>query len=183
MIIAGRLVRFVSPRWLVGLGFTLLAISLFNLTGVSLQMDERIVVSSSFIQGFGTGMVFMPLSMVTLSTVAPHFRADAAALTVIVRDVGSAIGISVLQTLTIRNTAVMHSRLVEGVRPDNPLISTLAPGFNFNSPVAVAGMNARITQQASMVAFADAFWLMLILCIAVIPLVLLLRTRPVLRRS
>jgi MFS transporter, DHA2 family, multidrug resistance protein len=181
MIIAGRLVRFVNPRWLVALGFTLLAISLFNLTGVSLQMDERIVVSSSFIQGFGTGMVFMPLSMVTLSTVAPHLRADAAALTVVVRNVGSAIGISVLQTLTIRNTAVVHSRLVEGVRPDNPLMSTLAPGFNFNSPIAVAGMNARITRQASMVAFEDAFWLMLILCIAIIPLVLLLRTRPVFR--
>jgi len=80
-----------------------------------------------------------------------------------------------LQTMTIRNEAVVHSRLVEGVRPDNP-----APGmadFDFGSLQALARIDGEIARQALMVSYIDSYWLIFLACLAVMPLVLLLRQR------
>ena len=88
------------------------------------------------------------------------------------RNIGSAVGISVLQAMTIRNADAVHSRLVEGVRPENP---ALDGGFDFDLPGAFAAMNAQISRQASMVSFVDAFWLLFVLTLVIIPLLLLMR--------
>src|SRR3546814_4050056 len=93
----------------------------------------------------------------------------------LIRNIGSAIGISALQAMTVRNASTVHSRLVEGIRPDNPALSIAAPGFDFNVPESVARMNAEITRQASMVSYIDAFWFLLIVSLAVAPMVLQMR--------
>src|SRR3546814_4175626 len=98
----------------------------------------------------------------------------------LIRNIGSAIGISALQAMTVRNASTVHSRLVEGIRPDNPALSIAAPGFDFNVPESVARMNAEITRQASMVSYIDAFWFLFIVSLAVAPMVLLMRRQ---RRS
>lgn len=93
------------------------------------------------------------------------------------RNVASAIGIATLQAITARNNAIVHARLVENVRPDNPVLATAAPGFDFTVPAAVARMNAMITRQAMMVSYTDTFQLLCILSVALIPLVPLLRSK------
>src|SRR3546814_5586483 len=60
------------------------------------------------------------------------------------------------------------------IRPDNPALSSAAPGFDFNVPESVARMNAEITRQASMVSYIDAFWFLFIVSLAVAPMVLLM---------
>jgi DHA2 family multidrug resistance protein len=50
------------------------------------------------------------------------------------RMLGGSIGISIRQTQLVQNTQIVHSRLVEGLRPDNPLVQDLAPNFSLTVP-------------------------------------------------
>ena len=72
---------------------------------------------------------------------------------------------------------MVHWRLVEGVRPDNPLLQApyLAAPFSLSTPSGMAALNAEVTRQAAMVAYIDDFKLMMLIAFASLPLLLLLR--------
>ena len=176
MILVGRILRYVDARLLILSGFLLAGYAMFRMSDFSLGMGEGLVVSSGFIQGLGTGLVFVPLSTLAFGTLDARYRNEGAAMYTLIRNIGSAIGISVLQAITIRNAAAVHARLVEGMRPDNPVLAQAAPGFDFNVPQMVAQMNAQITRQAAMVSYVDAFWLLFLCTMAIIPMLLLMRS-------
>ncbi|MDR6512201.1 DHA2 family multidrug resistance protein [Novosphingobium capsulatum] len=175
MMLAGRLIKRVDARLLILIGFILSAWSMYRMSAFSLGMDESLMIWSGFIQGLGTGMIFVPLSTITFATLDPRFRNEGAAMFTLIRNIGSAIGISVLQAMTVRNTATVHARLVEGVRPDNPVLAWTAPGLDFHAPDQVARINAAITNQAAMVGYIDAFWALFLVTLLAIPLLLFLR--------
>jgi MFS transporter, DHA2 family, multidrug resistance protein len=79
--------------------------------------------------------------------------------------------------LLIQNTQIVHSRLVEHLRPDNPLARApfLAAPFSLSNPSGLAALNAEVTRQASMVAYIDVFTSMMIIVAAMIPLLLVVR--------
>jgi DHA2 family multidrug resistance protein len=176
MMSAGLLMKRFDARILILCGFSLVGYSMYRMSGFSLGMDESLLVTSGIIQGLGTGMIFVPLTTIAFGTLDARFRNEGAAMFTLIRNIGSAIGISVLQGMTIRNAATVHARLVEGVRPDNPIMAQAMPGFDFNAPAQVARLNAAITQQASMVSYIDAFWLLFVLTLVAIPMLLLLRS-------
>jgi DHA2 family multidrug resistance protein len=88
------------------------------------------------------------------------------------RNIGSSIGISIVQTLMTRNTQVSHADLVANITPFNPAIQ---PMLNSGSNYDMAVLNASITQQASMIAYLNDFKLMFMATLFVIPLLLLIR--------
>lgn len=176
MMSAGQLMKRVDARILILIGFSFGAYSMYRMSSFSLGMDESLLISSGFIQGLGTGMIFVPLATIAFGTLDQRYRNEGAAMFTLIRNIGSAIGISVLQAMTIRNTATVHARLVESIRPDNPVLARAMPGFDFHTPLAVARMNAEITRQASMVAYVDAFWFLFVVTLAAIPMLLLLRS-------
>jgi len=88
---------------------------------------------------------------------------------------GSSLGISYLQTEIIQQTSIVRSRLVEGVRPDSPTLQYAAPDFDFGSLPQIAGMSGRIFREANMVAYVDAYWLIFLLALAMVPLIALMR--------
>src|SRR3546814_1388497 len=121
------------------------------MAGFYLDRDESLVVHSGFIQGLGTVLIFVPLSTIAFATLAPKYRNEGTAMFTLIRNIGSSIGISVLQAMTIRNAATVHSRLVETVRPDNPNVAKAMPGLDFSSLESLLKVNGEITRQASMV--------------------------------
>jgi DHA2 family multidrug resistance protein len=174
-ILVGRLVRKVDNRLLMAVGLTLSAVSLVMMSHMSLQMDERTVLLSGFVQGCGTGMVFVPLSTMAFATLDQRFRAEGTAMFTLIRNIGSSIGISSLQVLAIRNTEIVHSRLTEGLRPDNPAMANLPSRFSLTEPGGIAALNGEISRQAAMVSYVDAFWFLSILSGGAILLLLLVR--------
>jgi DHA2 family multidrug resistance protein len=93
------------------------------------------------------------------------------------RNLGGSTGISILVATLAQNTQVVHSRLVEGLRPDNPLAQApfLAAPFSLSTPAGLAALNAEVTRQAAMVAYIDDFKLIMLIALATLPLLLLLR--------
>ena len=55
------------------------------------------------------------------------FRTEAAGIYTLIRNIGSSVGISVMQVLLTNNIQKVHAQLVENVRPDNPKFQHLAP--------------------------------------------------------
>src|SRR5262245_34441705 len=174
MIIVGRFGNRIDARYVMAIGLTLTAASLWWMTNFYLQMDSNEIVWSGLLQGIGTGCVFAPLSTIAFSTLAPHLRNEGTAFFSLMRNLGSSIGISAVTTLLVRNTQIMHSRLAEHVTPFSDGLTPLHPG----TPTIdqLAGLNAAVTQQAAMIAYNNDFKLMLILTVIAIPLVALLRS-------
>jgi DHA2 family multidrug resistance protein len=177
MMLVGQAIKRVDARLLIFVGFLLTGYAMYRMAGFSLGMDESLVISSGFIQGLGTGLIFVPLTTIAFATLDRRYRNEGAAMFTLIRNIGSAIGISVLQAMTIRNSATVHARLVQGIRPDNPILTKAMPGFDFDVPAQVAQLNAEITRQASMVSYVDTFWLLFILTIVVIPMLIFMRSR------
>jgi DHA2 family multidrug resistance protein len=175
MVLVGQLIRRFDVRVLIFSGLVLCGISMHMMAGFSLGMDDKLVIISGFIQGLGTGLIFVPLSTIAFATLDQRLRNEGAAMFTLIRNMGSAIGISVLQAMTIRNASSVHSRLIEGIRPDNPVLAWHLPDFDFDAPSAVAALNAQITRQAAMVSYVDAFWGLFIVTLAMAPMIILMR--------
>jgi DHA2 family multidrug resistance protein len=174
MFIVGRMMGKVDIRLIIGAGFALTAMSCWEMTGFDLQMDSSKVVWSGISQGLGTGFVYVPLAAATFATLAPALRNEGTAIFNLIRNLGSSIGISVVNTLLTRNTQIVHSTLGERVTRFTPLLHAPLPGGPA-SLRSLAGLNARVTEQAAMIAYNNDFQMMMLLSLVAIPLVLLLR--------
>ncbi len=175
MFIVGRMSTRIDRRIVIAGGFALTALSLWQMTDFYVQMDSSMVVWSGFIQGLGTGFVYVPLAAIAFGTLAPQFRNEGTAVFSLLRNVGSSIGISVVETLLTRNTQIMHARLAERVTPYSDILRLQSPNA-FTDAHSLAALNANVTGQAAMIAYNNDFMLMLILTLCSIPLVLLLRS-------
>ena len=91
------------------------------------------------------------------------------------RNVGGSIGISIVVALLAENTQTVHSRLVQSLRPDNPLAHHLPAPWSLATTGGIAALNAEVTRQAQMVAYIDDYKLMMIVVLLATPLLLLLQ--------
>ncbi|MCC7267289.1 MAG: multidrug efflux MFS transporter [Caulobacteraceae bacterium] len=173
MFLVGRLVGRFDNRLIVLAGVALTGWSYLEMSHFSLQMDERLVLVSGFLQGLGVGLVFVPLSALAFATIAPALRTEAASLFTLLRNVGSSVGISMVGALQIYNSTIVQARLLEKATPDNQNI--IASGIDLNTTQSLAMFAKRVAQQASMVAYIDSFHLLYWLCILMAPLILFLR--------
>jgi DHA2 family multidrug resistance protein len=174
MGLAGRMVGKVDIRFIIVSGFALTVFSLWQMTGFDLQMDSSKIVWSGIAQGCGVGLVFGPLSAATFATLAPALRNEGTAIFSLSRNIGASIGISVAETLLTRNTQIMHASLGEHVNRYSSILRAQLPG-GLPSLHALAGLNASVTQQAAMIAYNNNFKMMMVLCLASMPLVFVLR--------
>src|SRR5271168_4590720 len=184
MFFIARVINRVDNRMIILFGFLLTALSMWQMTQFSLQMGMAPVIISGLLQGFGLGCTFVPLNIMALSNLPRHILTQGTAMRSLMRNLGGSIGISVLEALLIQNTQVVHSRLIENLRPDNPLAQApmLAPPFSLTTPSGIAALNAEVTRQAAMVAYVNDYALMMIIVLLLIPLLLLVRrARPALR--
>jgi MFS transporter, DHA2 family, multidrug resistance protein len=179
MFIVGRLINHVDVRLIIVTGLLLTAISLWQMTQFSLGMGTTPVLLSGLLQGFGLGCTFVPLNTIALSALPRNIMTQGTAIRSLMRNLGGSVGISVLEALLAENTQAVHSRLVEHLRPDNPLAQApfLAVPFSLTNPSGIAALNAEVTRQAAMVAYIDDFQLMMLVVLFAIPLLMLIRPR------
>ena len=176
MMIVGRLVGIIDARLLAAAGMGLTAFSLWQMTHFSLQMSEWPVVISGLLQGFGVGLCYVPLTTIAFTTLPSALRNEGTAFFNLLRNIGSSIGISCVQTLLTRNTQTMHASIGAHITPYAAQSGVYAAsGIDPASPTGLALLNRMINNQAAMVAYIDDFKLMMICTLAVIPLLLLIR--------
>ncbi len=174
MLVVARIAKVVEARWIVAFGLAMTALSAWQMTRFNLQMDISTVVWSGLAQGVGTGMVYVPLASAAFATLRPALRNEGAAFFSLSRNLGSSIGISIVETMLTRNTQIAHATLAEHVSPFSAVMRAQMPA-GVPGVRELAALNGQVTQQAAMIAYLDDFKLMLWLCLAAIPMVIFLR--------
>ncbi len=183
-LVCGRLIGKVSERLLVGLGFIAGAYALYDMTFWTPDVSEWTMISVGLIQGLSLGFLTIPINIITFATLPSELRTEAAGIYSLMRNLGSAIGISVTGALLQINTQVNHALIAGEVTPFNRALQTGAAA-RFWNPESVRGgamLDQMITRQAQIIGYVDDFKLMLILAIAVLPLLLLTRPTGSVRR-
>ena len=175
MIVVGRLVQRIDVRLIMAVGFALTGISLYEMTGMTLDMDSRLIVVSGFLQGLGVGFTFVPLSTAVFATLAPALRNDGTPIFSLLRNIGSSVGISIVQALLTEGTARAHAELAVDINTANPVLQTLPPALSAATPAGLSALNAEVTRQATMMAYVADFRVMMLITLAAIPLLLLIR--------
>jgi DHA2 family multidrug resistance protein len=175
MFAVGQLMGRMNIKLILTVGLAISAVSLWQMSHYNLEMDTTLLITSGFLSGVGTGLIFVPLSTIAFAKVAPQHRAEGAGLFTLIRNIGSAAGISIMQALFVSGIEKHHAILVEHARPDNPLYRAYAPNA-FSTEAAMAAFNGVISRQAAMLSYLDDFRLMLVITIACAPLILLMRT-------
>ena len=177
MIVVGRLVGKVDARLLILTGIGLMSWSLWQMSGFSLEMDQRPIIVSGVIQGFALGFLFVPLNTLAFGTLDAKFRTTAASLLNLSRSIGGSIGISVVTVLLAHNLQTSHSDLAAHITQQT--LPQVSPAILQGAPpltdAALMMADAEINRQALMIAYIDDFWLMMIISLAALPLLLLLR--------
>jgi MFS transporter, DHA2 family, multidrug resistance protein len=177
MLIVGRLIGKVDLRLMLFIGFAISAAALWQMAHYSLYLSPANIVWPGVIQGIGIGLVFVPLSTATFATLSPTMRAQGTALFSLLRNIGSSIGISLVQTMLVRNTVIAHASLTERITDGNAAWHNpvVARAYDLHTPGGAALLDSSVTQQAAMIGYINNFWLMLFLTVAVIPLLALIR--------
>jgi DHA2 family multidrug resistance protein len=177
MLVVGRIVGRTDPRLIIGGGFLLTALSVWQMTCFDLGMDGTLLVTSGILQGMGTGSAYVAMASLTFATLAPNLRNEGTAMFSLMRNIGSSIGISIVQALLTSNTQIVHSTLAEHITPYNLVARDPQMAMQLSTHSGRAALDGAITAQAAMVAYLDDFQLMFIIMLLTLPLLLLVRIK------
>jgi MFS transporter, DHA2 family, multidrug resistance protein len=178
MMAAPRLMKLVQSRYLILCGLLFSGGTLYVMTGWSFDTTQWTIVTTSIVQGVGLGLLFVPITNVAFSTLPGHMRNGGAAITTLVRNIGSSIGISMVIANLTSKTTEMHARITESVTPFNDALQMpdVASHLNMATDTGRAMLDAIVTQQAAMIAYINDYKLLMVLTLAMVPLVLIIGT-------
>jgi DHA2 family multidrug resistance protein len=189
MFLIGQLSRRrFDTRWLVGFGFALLATALWSMSHWTLSVSMSQVRGAMILSGLGSGLIFPAMSAATLACVEKERMGYAASLYNMMRNTGSAIGISLVTNLLSSREQMHQSYLVNHVsvfdawRLDNApahmpgsLQLNLMHGLTTQQPQGFGVLYQAVQQQASLLAYNDIYRMLAMMAALFIPAFLLLK--------
>ena len=184
MMVISRLLRLIEARWLLLVGLTLMAGTLYQMELFTEQTSAMTIAVTSVIQGFSIGMLFVPLSTVAFLTLRNELRTEGTAMLTLIRNIFSSIGISVMIAQLTNTTTVMHARIVENVTPFNDAlrIPNVTSALDMTTEAGKALLDLVVTQQAAIIAYANDYRMLLVLSVVAMPLVLLVGSSKAVQR-
>src|ERR1700710_2400145 len=186
MMLVGRLMKYIEARTLIISGLSLMAGSLFFMTGWTDQTGVPEIVVLSIIQGFGLGLVFVPLSTVAFLSLPNHLRTDGTSMLTLLRNVASSIGISVVIAQLTEGGRRIYAVLSEHINPFNhalqmPDVHRL---IDLNTDGGRALADALVAIQAQIIAFSQDYAMVMVVTLCAIPLAIMIgSTKAALRKQ
>ncbi|WP_409191433.1 MDR family MFS transporter [Bradyrhizobium sp. RDM4] len=176
MMMVGRIMRYIEARTLIICGLTLTAASLFRMTGWTDQTQVPEIVVVSVIQGFGFGLVFVPLSTVAFMTLPNHLRTDGTSMLTLLRNVASSVGISIVIAQLTQGMRRTYAILSEHINPFNHALQMpdVSGMINLSTDAGRAMADRLVGLQAQIIAFARDYQLVMFFILCTIPLALMI---------
>jgi DHA2 family multidrug resistance protein len=184
--VIGAIASRVDVRKLLVLGFLVGAGTMFMLAGLNLNAGYWDIFWPQVLQGGAMACMFIPLSASAMSHVPREKMGNATSIFNLMRNIGGSVGIAVMTTLLARRQQFHQSRLVEHILPGQPHVSSMLHQFTSyfvlkgSDPVtashrAYGAMYGQVQQQAAMLSFVEAFKVMGMVFLVMIPLMILLK--------
>jgi DHA2 family multidrug resistance protein len=186
MPIVGAVIQRYDGRKVVLLGLSIGALAMFIMQRFSLDAAYKDFVWPRIVLGVGLAMTFVPLTTVTLSTIAKEEMGNATGIFSLLRNIGGSVGIAISATLLQRYSQFYQSNLVSQVTPYNPVLQTrlatlkgamMSRGLDAVGAErsAYAIIYGSVRRQAAMLAYNRIFFIVGLAFLIIIPLLLLLK--------
>ena len=184
-MLVGRLVGRVRNRWLMCVGFPVLALASFMLSDINLQVSEASVIWPSVINGVAISFIFVPLTTAAVGHLPQAQMGNATGLYNLMRNLGGSVGIAFVTTM-IQRGAQTHQALMAGdLTPTSPAFTHRLAVLQHilarhTDPVTAVNqayglIYQTLDRQAHLWAFADNFKLFGWLALGCIPLIFLFK--------
>ena len=184
--VGGRLVGKIQPRYLIAAGAVVVAVSMYTLTNVYGDLGFWFMARSRMLFAAGIVLMFTPITAASYYGIPPDKTGQASALINSARNTGGSIGISLINNVLWRREQFHQNMLVDQALPSSVQYQdTLHQVTNYfvgqGSPLieaqqqAFAWVGQQVQLQASFLAYMDAFWVLMLLALAAVPLALSLR--------
>jgi DHA2 family multidrug resistance protein len=161
-MIAGSLLQVFSGYWMMTL---------------NLSMTPAVLCTNSFIQGVSVGIVWVPMTVISFSTLSPEKRAESMALYHLLRNLGSSLFISIAVAEIVRTAGSNYARLGEFISPYNRITAMpwATGSWSLDNAEGLARISREIARQSIMIGYTNAFLLYTAVSLSIIPLCLLAR--------
>jgi len=186
MMLVGRLMRYIEARTLIISGLSLTAASLYWMTGWTDQTQANEIIVVSVIQGFGFGLVFVPLSTVAFLSLPGHLRTDGTSMLTLVRNVMSSVGISIVIAQLTEGSRRVYAILNNHVNPFNHAMQmpNVSGMIDMSTDKGRAMADVMINLQSQIIAFSQDYQLVMIFILCSIPLAIMIgSTKATLRKQ
>jgi DHA2 family multidrug resistance protein len=176
MMLVGRMMRTIEARTLIIAGLSLTCLSLYYVTGWTDQTGVPEIVTLSIIQGFGFGLVFVPLTTVAFLTLPNHLRNDGTSMLTLMRNVASSIGISVVIAQLTEGSRRVYAVLNEHVTPFNHAMQMpdVRGMLDMTTDAGRALADVMLNLQAQIIAFSLDYQMVMIFTLCAIPLAIMI---------
>lgn len=192
MVVNGRLLAFVQPKYMILTGGLIVAAAMYGLTGLYANVDFAYFAWSRIFVGVGLPLILIPILTASYAGLPPEKTDQASALMNVARNVGGSIGISIGVNVLAHREQFHQSRLVESVQPASPAYQQtlqqvvdyfVAQGSSLiqAKQQAIDWIGQQVLSQATLLAYIDVFWTLMWLALAVVPLALILKHIPLRR--
>jgi DHA2 family multidrug resistance protein len=187
MPIASFLVNRFDPRKVFVCGILTFSFSFYRLMGFNLEIGFWDVFWPQFIQGVSLGLVFVPLTVLTMASIPKERMGNATGLFNMMRNIGGGVGISLVATMLARLGQQHTNLLVANITPLSPsalgLLGGLRNLFAGSGPVladqqAYAALFGLVQREATMIALVRIFQFLGVLVLTLIPLIALTKRPP-----
>jgi DHA2 family multidrug resistance protein len=186
MPVIGYLMSRLDPRKMVAAGLFVGGVMLYQLSSINLNAGYWDIFWPQFIQGMAMGLLFVPLSTISMVSIPREKLGHATSLFNLMRNLGGGIGIAYVATAVSRRTTVQQSILSEHVNLYSPQAQTmleraramfLSQGADATTAArqALGAVSGMIARQAAMIAFIDILRLLALIFICGMPLVFIMR--------
>jgi MFS transporter, DHA2 family, multidrug resistance protein len=186
MAVVGRLTNKFDPRALITIGALLFAAAMIKLSRITGESGSTDFFWALIMRGFGLGMMFVPLTTVTLAELNPRELGQGSGLYNFFRQLGGSLGIAGIATLLSHYTAQFRAILAEHIAVGDPVtmnrVDMLTRGMVARGADqwtarqrALELLDGQLMAQASVIAYSRIYILSAILILALIPLLVLIR--------
>ena len=159
MSVAGRIAMRFDPRVIITIGAVLLLATTWDMSRWTPDVTAATMASIGLVQGFGMGLMFVPMNLVAFATISPELRTDASAMMNLLRHLGGAISVSLTTVVLASSTQIVHAQIAENVDPFNRALGVGAPSMMWNpqTPFGLSAIDAEISRAALQIAYSNDF--------------------------
>jgi DHA2 family multidrug resistance protein len=186
MPITGQLTNRYDPRKLIAVGLVVGGWTMFSLSHLNLNAGYWDIFWPQVIQGGAMAFLFIPLMATSMSGIPREKMGNATSIYNLMRNIGGSFGIASMTTFLARRGQVHQNQLIAHVTPYDPTARNMMRGMEAwflqhgsNSVDAarksMGTLYGLVQQQAALLSFVEAFWVMGVIFLCMLPLVLLLR--------
>jgi MFS transporter, DHA2 family, multidrug resistance protein len=165
--VVGRLMQRVDMRYLIAFGLIVFGIGTWQMTWITRDFDFNELLVPQILRGIGMMCAMVPTNNVALGTLAPELLKNASGLFNLMRNLGGALGLAIINQVLNDRTDLHISRLQERVNWGNATaVETLntftqrLQGMGDAALMAMKQLSQIVHRQAVVMGYGDAFFML-----------------------